>query len=181
MSDRLGNDLSPVGRAAPHHTGHARATPGGDAGRGSLGAATVGLAGGIVALLAGGWLMLAPFALGYQPEGTGWTNATTTDFFTGLGLAILALLASIALLADLTSRLRAAGGLPPRRSPYPDPDSLRGTDSATPTGVAGGPADELVNLLRPLVDALNRDNPEHDRGGLSTNRSAIPTHTPEQS
>ena len=37
---------------------------------------------------AGLWLVAAPFALGYQPAGAGWTGATKTDVITGGLLAV---------------------------------------------------------------------------------------------
>jgi hypothetical protein len=38
----------------------------------------------LLIFLAGGWLILAPFALGYQPYGADWVNQTTADFATGI-------------------------------------------------------------------------------------------------
>ena len=39
----------------------------------------IGLAGVVAVFAAGIWLVAAPFALGYQPAGAGWTGATKTD------------------------------------------------------------------------------------------------------
>jgi len=48
----------------------------------------VGLAGVITVFAAGLWLVAAPFALGYQLAGAGWTGATKTDVITGGLLAV---------------------------------------------------------------------------------------------
>ena len=39
----------------------------------------VGVAGVVAVFAAGVWLVAAPFALGYQAGGRGWTGATKTD------------------------------------------------------------------------------------------------------
>jgi hypothetical protein len=48
----------------------------------------VGVAGVLAVFAAGVWLVAAPFALGYQPAGAGWTGATKTDVITGGLLAV---------------------------------------------------------------------------------------------
>ncbi|MGH3095767.1 MAG: hypothetical protein ACRDMV_07165 [Streptosporangiales bacterium] len=49
----------------------------------------------VVALLGGGWLMVAPFLVGYQPDGADWTTGTTVGFFVGVGLVGLAFVALV--------------------------------------------------------------------------------------
>ncbi len=49
----------------------------------------VGLAGVVAVFAAGIWLVAAPFAVGWQLPGAGWTGATKTDVITG-GLLALA-------------------------------------------------------------------------------------------
>ena len=48
----------------------------------------VGAAGVLAVFAAGVWLVAAPFALGYQPAGAGWSGATKTDVITGGLLAV---------------------------------------------------------------------------------------------
>jgi hypothetical protein len=48
----------------------------------------VGVAGVLAVFAAGVWLVAAPFALGYQSAGAGWTGATKTDVITGGLLAV---------------------------------------------------------------------------------------------
>ena len=48
----------------------------------------VGVAGVLAVFAAGVWLVAAPFTLGYQLAGAGWTGATKTDVITGGLLAV---------------------------------------------------------------------------------------------
>jgi hypothetical protein len=120
--------------------------PGAD--RPSLTAPALGLVGATTALLTGGWLMYAPFVLGYQPAGAEWADATVSDFWTGLGLAVLALVVLGVLAATLVGGLRAHGALAARPRP---------AAAAPEAPPAPAPADDLTALLRPLVEALGRD------------------------
>lgn len=76
---------------------------------------TIGAA--LATLLAGAWLILAPFALGYQPATGVWTPATANDVWCGALLVVVALarllLVGRALLADL----RAIGVVSARPRP----------------------------------------------------------------
>jgi hypothetical protein len=47
-----------------------------------------GVAGVLAVFAAGVWLVAAPFALGYQAAGAGWTGATKSDVITGGLLAV---------------------------------------------------------------------------------------------
>jgi len=68
----------------------------------------------LIILLAGGWLILAPFALGYQPYGADWVNQTTNSFVVGICVAVVALLALALFFMSLLGSLRAAGVLAAR-------------------------------------------------------------------
>jgi hypothetical protein len=46
------------------------------------------MAGVLAVFAAGAWLVAAPFALGYQLPGVGWSGATKTDVITGALLAV---------------------------------------------------------------------------------------------
>lgn len=48
----------------------------------------IGLVGVFAVFAAGLWLVVAPFAVGYQHPGAGWTGATRTDVITGGLLAV---------------------------------------------------------------------------------------------
>jgi hypothetical protein len=59
--------------------------------RPTLGKYLIGMGASLLIFLAGGWLILAPFALGYQPYGADWVNQTTADFATGIPVVAVAL------------------------------------------------------------------------------------------
>ncbi len=77
--------------------------------RPTLGKYLCGMAASLILLLAGGWLILAPFALGYQPYGTDWVSQTTNSFVTGICVAVVALVAFALFFASLLGSLRATG------------------------------------------------------------------------
>ncbi|HEY7201697.1 MAG TPA: hypothetical protein VIC57_15855 [Candidatus Dormibacteraeota bacterium] len=102
-----------------------------------------GLGWAIVAGLAGGWLVLAPWALGTQGAGD-WTTVTRNQVFSGAGLIALAL-AGIAIVALQSIRsLRDAGVL------APSPRSAARSD-----GVTSSP--EMEQALIALAQALAED------------------------
>lgn len=74
-----------------------------------------GMVASLVIFLAGGWLILAPFALGYQPYGADWTSQTTNDFATGIPVAVVALISFALFFLSLLGSLRAAGVLAARQ------------------------------------------------------------------
>ena len=79
--------------------------------RPSLGKYVCGMAASLIIFLAGGWLILAPFALGYQPYGTDWVSQTTNSFILGIGVAVVALVAFVLFFYSLLGSLRATGVL----------------------------------------------------------------------
>src|SRR5579862_677477 len=74
-----------------------------------------GMVASLIIFLAGGWLVLAPFALGYQPYGADWVSQTTNDFVTGIPVAVVALLSFAFFFLSLLGALRAAGILAARQ------------------------------------------------------------------
>ena len=79
--------------------------------RPSLGKFVCGMAASLIIFLAGGWLILAPFALGYQPYGADWASQTTNSFVMGICIAVVALLAFGLFFYSLIGSLRATGVL----------------------------------------------------------------------
>src|SRR5438445_2389761 len=77
--------------------------------RPTLGKYICGMAASLIIFLAGGWLILAPFALGYQPYGADWASQTTNDFVTGIAVAVVALVSLAFFFRSLLGSLRAAG------------------------------------------------------------------------
>jgi hypothetical protein len=79
--------------------------------RPSLGKYVCGMAASLIIFLAGGWLILAPFALGYQPYGVAWASQTTNSFIIGICVAVVALVAFALFFYSLLGSLRASGVL----------------------------------------------------------------------
>lgn len=77
--------------------------------RPTLGKYICGMAASLIILLAGGWLILAPFALGYQPYGADWVSQTTNSFVMGICVAVVALIAFALFFSSLLGSLRLAG------------------------------------------------------------------------
>ncbi|MGH3503258.1 MAG: hypothetical protein ACRDQA_20540, partial [Nocardioidaceae bacterium] len=67
-----------------------------------------------LAVLGGLWIVLAPFALGIQASGADWTDETTTDVATGLGLAAVGLIGVIAFAVATRYHLLERGAVAPR-------------------------------------------------------------------
>jgi hypothetical protein len=76
-----------------------------------------GMVASLIAGLSGGWLILAPFALGYQSYGTDWVSQTTNDVATGIPVAVVALVSFVLFFTSLLGALRTAGVLAARRRP----------------------------------------------------------------
>jgi len=131
--------------------------------------------------LAGGWLMLSPWALGQQASGKDWTSVTQADFFTGLGLVILSALGLGLVAAQSVAVLRQAGVVGGREAPAGRSGSRGVADGAG----AMDPAD-FENTLVGLAQALTRELQSQpgatagtgERGG-STTRDARPGHQEE--
>jgi hypothetical protein len=75
----------------------------------------IGMAGVVAVFAAGGWLVAAPFAVGYQHPGAGWTGATKTDVITGGLLAVAGFTGIFGVIAgrigELYSDARSAASL----------------------------------------------------------------------
>ena len=67
----------------------------------------IGTAGVTLVFAAGLWLVAAPFALGYQRAGAGWTGATRTDVITGGLLAVAGFAGTLCVIAGRVSELYA--------------------------------------------------------------------------
>ncbi|MGW0807137.1 hypothetical protein [Nonomuraea sp. NPDC002799] len=120
----------------------------------------VGAVAAALAVLAGLWLTIAPFALGTQPEDADWTNATQSEFFTGLAVVVVGLIGAIsfalAIYEDLVVRELVV--VKPRRAePEPEPEPVPVAPQASSA--------ELATLLAPLVEALREDMNKAGRSG----------------
>jgi Na+-transporting methylmalonyl-CoA/oxaloacetate decarboxylase gamma subunit len=125
----------------------------------TLGKYLVGMVTSLIILLAGGWLILAPFALGYQHYGADWTSQTTNDFVTGIAVAVVALASFLLFLFALLGALRASGMLAARTRGQQPQVASAPVAYPSPTGVpaAASNSSDLDRTLSTLAAALAAD------------------------
>jgi hypothetical protein len=112
--------------------------------------------------LAGGWLMLSPWALGEQASGRDWTSVTQAEFFTGLGLVVLAV-AGLGLVAvQALQGLRRAAAIGRRSMPAGSQPEAR--DGARARGTEAS-SEEFETALVGLAQALTRELESPPGGG----------------
>ena len=122
----------------------------------SVGKYLIGMVASLLLVLAGGWLIVAPFALGYQPYGIDWVSQTTNNLVVGICVAVVALVAFGFFFAALLGALRAAGLLAAR----PQPEVQAQAVVQPPTGLSLVPAttqSDLDHTLSTLAAALAAD------------------------
>lgn len=110
----------------------------------------VGVGWSLVTGLAGGWLLISPWALGEQSGSGDWTNVTKTQFWTGAGLVALAVVCLLVVVAQLAGAMRGGMAGQPSRS------RSRSADSGQQLGAETDAA--LVALANALVADLNRQH-----------------------
>jgi hypothetical protein len=121
----------------------------------SLGKYLVGMVASLLIGLAGGWLILAPFALGYQPYGADWVSQTINNFVTGIPVAVVALVAFAFFFISLLGALRTAGVLAARKQPEQATAAFQPQASVA---LAPAPAQsDLDQTLSTLAAALAAD------------------------
>ena len=118
--------------------------------RPTLGKYICGMVASLILLLAGGWLILAPFALGYQHYGADWTSQTVNDFTMGIPAAVVALASFLLFFFALLGSLRAAGMLV-SRARVRQPQAAAPVAYPSPTGVQQAPAPSQSDLDRTLA------------------------------
>jgi hypothetical protein len=74
-------------------------------------ATRLGLVATVVTLLGAAWLMLAPFVVGYQPQGDDWVTATRNDLVVGGALLVVSATALFSILVLSVRALRRAAAL----------------------------------------------------------------------
>ncbi|QYC37789.1 hypothetical protein Nocox_00765 [Nonomuraea coxensis DSM 45129] len=71
--------------------------------------AKLGVGALVLLFLAGLWLVAAPFAVGYQPRGAEYADATVNDLWVGAGLAGIAFVTLVVYAADALRELSRRG------------------------------------------------------------------------
>src|SRR5215472_6516393 len=122
-----------------------------------------GLGWSLVAGLAGGWLVLAPWALGVQGGGD-WTTVTRNELGAGVGLIVLAAAGIAIVAAQSVTSLREAGVIAPSRA-------------AARREATGGSSAEMEQALIALAQALAEDLDAQRAPGTGS-RTAPPSGAP---
>ncbi|HEX8959712.1 MAG TPA: hypothetical protein VF770_07810 [Solirubrobacterales bacterium] len=135
----------------------------------SLGRNLWGLGASLVTLLVGASLIVAPFALGYQPYGADWVSQTSNDFWVGLAVVVVSLAGLGLFVGSLLGDLRAAGVIKPE--PEPTPAGAR-SPSLAPSD--DDPERAITALAAALAASLaeRRQNDHHDEAYTSPNAPA---------
>ena len=134
-----------------------------------------GMVASLAIFLAGAWLILAPFALGYQPYGADWVGQTTNDFVVGLCVAAVALGSFALFFLGLLGSLRTAGVIAVR----PRPQAVAAPAQTPPHAAAPAAAGQsdldrtLATLAQALAADLSMRRGSGDTGADATNR--VPT------
>src|ERR1700693_2570865 len=126
--------------------------------RQSIGKYFWGMAASLIIFLEGGWLILAPFALGYQPYGADWVSQTTNSFVIGICIALVALVAFVLFFMSLLGSLRATGVLTATTRPVaqaPAPDPVQATIPQAPVQNQSDLDKTLATLAAALAADLN--------------------------
>lgn len=121
-----------------------------------------GLAAGLIALLAGGWLMVAPYALGFQAYGTAWDDQMMVSFWTGLAVAIVALASLGAFMASLLGNLRQLGII--QKRPKVAKPAQEPAQEPAPAQAAGPADDDFERAMITLASALAEEMAERRQG-----------------
>jgi hypothetical protein len=128
----------------------------------------IGMFGALAGMLVGGWLMLAPFALAYQPSGADWVDPTYTDFWSGIAILIVSLIGLILYAVGLVGELRSRGIIESREEPEVQQVQAAGMPAV---GGAQGGSGEIEQILLPLVTAMLKDMQDQrqreENGGAS--------------
>jgi hypothetical protein len=124
--------------------------------RPTLGKYICGMAASLIIFLAGGWLILAPFALGYQPYGADWVSQTTNSFVLGICVAVVALISFALFFSSLLGSLRVAGVLTAPTRPVAQAPAAGPVQATIPQAPVQNQSD-LDKTLATLAAALAAD------------------------
>ena len=151
--------------------------------RPSTGKYICGMVASLAIFLAGAWLILAPFALGYQPYGADWMSQTTNDFVVGICVAVVALVSFGFFFFMLLGSLRAAGVIAARSRSQAGAAGYASQAAPAPVTVptAAAPQSDLDRTLATLAQALAADLTMRKQGSVDAQtQQAQANQLPEQ-
>lgn len=123
------------------------------------------IAGATTVTLIGVWLVVAPFAVGYQPEGAEWADATIIGVVSGGAVTLLGLLALLVAFGALRGEVRRRG-LAPSIRPEPaqrDREVEADTADEQPHTVHTGDLDTILSsLAAALLDDVRNGQADPD-------------------
>ncbi len=133
-----------------------------------------GLGASLLTLVAGAWLMLAPFALGYQNYGADWISQTHDDFWVGLGVVIVSAIGFALFVASLRGELQTAGLINSQRrapasftasgtAPAGQPGAAAFSAPGVPVAGAAPQQSDFEQAVAALAKALAADLAERRR------------------
>ncbi len=132
----------------------------------------IGIIGALLGAFVGVWLLVAPSALAYQPEGANWADPTFVDFWTGLPLIVVSVVGLILYTLGLAEELRSRGIL--RRRTYEDaPSRDMGAQAIPPQ-----PQSDVEQSLVPLMAAMLQDMQEQRQRREFTDLEGAPDNGP---
>ena len=137
----------------------------------ALGKYICGMVASLVIALAGGWLILAPFALGYQPYGADWVSQTVNDFAMGIPVAVVGLISFTLFFYSLLGALRASGVITAR--PRPVVQATAPSQPQVTAQASGLSQSDLDRTLATLAAALAADLTARRQAG-SDQQSDLP-------
>jgi len=136
----------------------------------------LGLAAAVLSTLAGGWLLLAPYALDLRHGAKHLPRAATVDLATGAAVVAVGVIAAILFALNLMLRLRGddpgavPAAEPARLRPEESPEAMNAPERPEPAQrpelvqpKEADPGNALRELLTPLVAALAADLRSHDQ------------------
>jgi hypothetical protein len=123
----------------------------------------VGIIGSLLGAFVGVWLLVAPSALAYQPEGADWADPTFVDFWTGLPLIVISVIGLILYSLGLTEELRNLGIL--RRRSYED-HPQRDVEAQTISPQQGSMEQSLVPLMAAMLQDMQEQRQRREAPDL---------------
>lgn len=140
----------------------------------------IGMVGALGGMLVGAWLMLAPFALSYQPSGADWADPTYTDFWSGVAILVVSLIGLLMYAFGLAAELRRRGIIERKEAPQAQQVQAAGMPVGGETQASSG---DIEQILLPLVTAMLKDmqdQRQREENGAAPERGADQRLDPER-